>query len=595
MHIQSSHNDKEDIIKYSTWEMIRDIGDLLKPYRRNFILASFVRLTGDLANLYPAYALASIVTILSKYQAGIPLGQLWAILGLWTLASAWRNIGKHLSKYLNFQISERVSLDAQLKTIRHLFSLDMAWHEKENAGNRLKRIQKGGDGLDRILRMWTVNFIEIVVNFIGMIFILSRTDKLIGSAIVIYLFLYFIFSFMFLKRASAASQSVDIKEEEVMGLMFQAINNIRSVKVLALGRPILQMINGQTKNLFAKIRHRIFCFQSRSAMLEALSIFFRLGSISLIVIGIAKGHFEVGFLLLFNGYFNSLSMSVDELSAVTQDLIVYKYSIARMQRTLNEPILIDDKGNKIDFPKRWSKISIRNLSFSYGKNKALKDISFDIKRGERVGIIGLSGAGKSTLFKLLLKENENFGGDILFDGTSIRTIKPSSYFEQVGIVLQDTEVFNFSLRDNITIASSKKFDAKKLENALNIAHVSDYVHKLPDGIDTYIGEKGVKLSGGEKQRLGIARAIYKQPQILLLDEATSHLDLESEQKIKQSLQYFFKNITAIIIAHRLTTIREMDKIVVIEGGSVIEFGSFEELYKKKGRLYELWGKQKLQA
>jgi len=197
-----------------------------------------------------------------------------------------------------------------------------------------------------------------------------------------------------------------------------------------------------------------------------------------------------------------------------------------------------------------------------------------------------------VIFKLLLKESENYSGDILFDDLSIKKIEKKSYFAQVGVVLQDTEVFNFTLRDNITIASPKKANEEDLKRSLDIAHVSDFMHKLPFGLDTYIGEKGVKLSGGERQRLGIARAVYKKPEILFLDEATSHLDLESEEKIKDSLHNFFQKVTAIVIAHRLTTIREMDRILVIDKGRVIESGTFDELYAKKGRLFELWEKQK---
>ncbi len=263
-----------------------------------------------------------------------------------------------------------------------------------------------------------------------------------------------------------------------------------------------------------------------------------------------------------------------------------------MQRTLNEPILIEDDKGKIDLPKDWKKITIDNLSFAYGEKQILNNVSFEIKRGERVGVVGLSGAGKSTLMKLLLKENESYEGEILFDDIPLRKIKKRSYFKQVGVVLQDTEVFNFTLRENITIANWRKHDEKELEKALNIAHVTDFVSKLPLGLETFIGEKGIKLSGGERQRLGIARAVFKQPEILFLDEATSHLDLESEEKIKDSLHKFLKKVTAVVIAHRLTTIREMDKILVIEKGRIIESGSFNELYASKGRLYELWEMQK---
>ena len=164
----------------------------------------------------------------------------------------------------------------------------------------------------------------------------------------------------------------------------------------------------------------------------------------------------------------------------------------------------------------------------------------------------------------------------------------------MAVVLQDTELFNASLRDNITITNQKEEKNEKLlENSIKTAHVRDFMAKLPDGIESVIGEKGIKLSGGEKQRVGIARAIFKNPQILLLDEATSHLDIESEEKIKDSLHKFLKSVTAIVIAHRLTTIKEMDKIIVIENGKIIESGNFAGLYGAKRRFFELWEKQKL--
>jgi len=587
-----ANNIEYDLIEYSNWSLIRDVINFIRPYKSRFFAATFLRLSSDIAALYPTYAFAVIVTFFSKYAPGDSLKYFWTVLLLWTEASLWRSLAKNSGKYIGYQLAERISLDGQLKTIQHLFLLDIAWHEKENAGNRLKRIQKGGDGLERVMRMWINNFIEIGVNFVGMIFIFGKIDLLIGGVMVIFLAVYLSISLLMLSKASAASQAVDIKEEEMTGLMFQAISNIRSVKVLAMGGAILKMIHEQSVELFKKIRERVFRFQIRNITIDVIGQTFRIGTIAFIAYGIAHGRYEVGFLILFNGYFSSIWESVNELSETTQDLIICKYGIARMQRTINEPILIDNEKNKADLPKNWKKIIVKNLSFSYGKNKVLNNISFEIKRGERVGIIGLSGAGKSTLFKLMLKENEDFTGDILFDDVSIRKIKKKAYFDNVGVVLQDTEVFNFTLRENIEIASSKKHKKEDLEQALNISYVSDFIHKLPLGVDTFIGEKGIKLSGGERQRLGVARAVYKQPQILFLDEATSHLDLESEEKIKDSLHKFFQKVTAVVIAHRLTTIREMDKIIVIEKGRIVEIGSFDELYGAGGRLFELWEKQK---
>jgi ABC-type multidrug transport system fused ATPase/permease subunit len=177
----------------------------------------------------------------------------------------------------------------------------------------------------------------------------------------------------------------------------------------------------------------------------------------------------------------------------------------------------------------------------------------------------------------------------------LRKIRSSSYYDQAAVVLQDTEVFNLPLKENITIAQvSGGEDKKRLAQAVKIAHVDDFIGRLPQGVETPVGEKGIRLSGGEKQRVGIARAIYKQPQILFLDEATSHLDLESEEKIRDSLGKFFRTVTAVVIAHRLTTIRQMDRILVMEGGRIIESGTFEELQAKEGgRFRELWDKQNL--
>ncbi len=215
----------------------------------------------------------------------------------------------------------------------------------------------------------------------------------------------------------------------------------------------------------------------------------------------------------------------------------------------------------------------------------------EIKKGEKIGIVGISGTGKSTLFKLILKLYNNYQGEILFDKDSLHDIKRSSYMQKVAVVPQETELFNLSLKDNITLSQDETNEAL-LQKSLDIAHVKDFSHKLAEGIDSLVGEKGIKLSGGEKQRVGIARAIYRQPELLLLDEATSHLDIESEKKIQEALHTFLKDITAIVIAHRLSTIKEMDRIVVMDQGEVLEVGSFQALIDKKGAFYTLWEKQK---
>ncbi|MBU4216657.1 ABC transporter ATP-binding protein/permease [Candidatus Parcubacteria bacterium] len=580
-------------IKYSTWTLVRDLYNYIRPYRKKFWVATLLRLLGDVVNLYPAIAIATIVTLFSKYHIGDSLDYFWYVVGLWAGASFLRSVLTPWAKNLMFQISEKAAIDINLGATKHLFNLDMDWHEKENAGSKLKKIQRGSNGVDRIIRMWVNNYIEITVNFIGIIIILSRGDKSVGLIMISFVVVHFVFSSSLLKKAKKIVHEINEQEEDISGLIFQAMNNIRSIKVVGIGEKIYNLIFAKNIDFFKTIKRRILLFQVRGFILNFIGMFFRIGAFIFIGYGIIQGRLEVGYLVLFNVYFMRVWQSVSELADTTQDLIINKMAIARMQELLSEPVRIDDEMDKVDFPAKWNKIIAKNLSFAYGKNQVLKNVSFEINKGERVGIIGLSGAGKTTLFKLLLKENENYGGEILFDNTPLKNIKKNSYLKKMGVVLQDTEVFNFTLRENITIAADDEFGEDELQQALDIAHVTDFIGKLPKGIDTTIGEKGIKLSGGEKQRLGIARAIYKKPQVLFMDEATSHLDLESEEKIKDSLHKFFQKVTAVVIAHRLTTIKEMDKILVIERGELVESGNFDELYSKKGRFFELWEKQKL--
>lgn len=578
---------------YRTRSLISDIGGFLKPYKTKFIIGSMLRILSDMAWLYPAYGLAMLTNFLSTYHHGDSLEPVIDIFSIFAIVIVVRYVGQYYAKMFVFRTSARVNLDAQLASIMHMFKLDMFWHEHQNTGNKLKKIVRGGESIDRILRIWVNNFLEIWINLVGITFVVAKFDRAIACLTVVFLISYYVLAYTFRKHASVAAQIVNAKEEDVQGILFESINNIRTVKVLAMAGSLGILLKSEIADLFQKVQTRMFWFQTGGSVRSLYAQFFQLGVIGYIVYGISQGHYNVGFLILFYGYFGNILQSIGELAEITQDFIVAKLAVGRMMDLLHEEVTIDNEYEKQPFPEDWKKISFKNISFLYGENAVLEDVSFDIKRGERIGVVGLSGAGKSTLFKLLLKEHEDYRGEIMIDDIPLRTISKSSYFVHAAPVLQDTEVFNFSLRNNITLANADQVGNEELlERALRISHVADFISKLPEGVETLIGEKGVKLSGGERQRVGIARAVFKNPQILLLDEATSHLDIESEEKIRTSLHEFFQSVTAIVIAHRLTTIRGMDRIIVLEHGHIIEDGTFEELIKKQGRFFELWEKQK---
>nr|VFK66840.1 MAG: ABC-type multidrug transport system, ATPase and permease component [Candidatus Kentron sp. UNK]VFK72242.1 MAG: ABC-type multidrug transport system, ATPase and permease component [Candidatus Kentron sp. UNK] len=578
--------------KYTSLQFMEDLWRYAKSYKTKLFIGIFFQLASNLIWLYPAYALASIVSFLTNFSEGDNLQPIWNILSFWVVAIIIHIAGGIISTYYGYQVAEKSALDVYFEALSHLLKIDLAWHEKENTGNKLKRIQNGSQGFSLIIRILFRDIIEIVVNFFGIIFIIATFDAVIAGFILFFMATFFMISYFLTKKEGRATHQVNLQEEEVNGIVFEGLNNIQTVKSLQMQPAILSIFNEKLAVLFDGIRYRIFYSRFRVGMVNLCGEGFRVGIASFIIWGILDDRYEVGFLVLFLGYFEKIWDSLEVLSDVTNEFIISKYRISRIMGILDEPIRIASVQGKQNLPENWKTMDVKDLAFRYDQHEVLKRLSFSIKRGEKVGIVGLSGGGKSTIFELLLKQREEFDGQISFDDTPIESIEQSDYLRHIAVVLQHTELFNLSLEQNILLASPDAFSKDRLEEALRIANISDFLHKLPQGIKTPIGEKGIKLSGGEKQRLGIARAVYRRPDILFLDEATSHLDIESEQKIQDALHAFFQKVTAIVIAHRLSTMKEMDRILVLEEGRIIEEGDFETLVKMRGRFYALWKRQK---
>ncbi len=581
---------------YSYLKLFKDFKKFITPYRSKLAIALILQIIASTVYLYWTYGFSKIVDFTTDYTYGESLQPVYVISGALLLVLFIRALCMGIGRYTLFTNTLKIALDIDDFALKNLSKVDISWHEQENAGNKVKRIDTGVMGIRELFRIFIVRIVEITIGIVGAVIIIFKFDFWLSISIVVYAAIYYTISSRFRKKMVEARRERNLRDEKYMGLMFEILNNIRSVKVLDMSTGLMHTFKSISQELRIIINRIIFLDQANWSIRVFWEALVRISLIIYIIHGIIDGKYELGFLILFYGYFSSISGSIEELSGITQEIALAKTNAVRLAEMLRVPITIDNERGKVAFPHDWEKISFKNLSFAYGDSQALSNIDFEIKRGEKIGIVGLSGAGKSTLFKLLLKEHEASEGDIYIGETPLKKIKKSNYLKHVAAVLQETEVFNMSLKKNILLAN---IDAEKdnalFEKAVGTSHVKDFVHKLPDGIESVIGEKGVKLSGGEKQRVGIARAIFKDPQILLLDEATSHLDVESEGKIKDSLHQFFQGITAIVIAHRLSTIREMDKIIVVEGGRILESGNFDELYNKDARFREFWDKQALQA
>jgi len=554
-----------------------------------------LRLLADIVNLYPIWALSKIVELLIRDNPGDFRQDLIFLIAGWVAAAFSRVLFKQSAKYLGFSTGERMSLDSINKTLNHIYSLDLAWQEKENSGNKIKRINNGSLGIERTIRIYFGNLIEGLVNTIGVAIILMTQGLFVGGSLVVFTIVFYIISFKLTKRASDQIRVVKEVEEDLEGLAFESINNIQTVKSLNLNSKMSDQVSEILGRLFVEIKRRIFLFSTRSMVMNFMYHGFSMIMLGIIVYSVLEGRYEVGFVVLYLGYLDKVGVAIWELSDVTQELIVYKIWISRMMTILAEKPTIEVDSKQNEYPKDWQEMTFKNVRFSYGDQKNIDDLNLTIKRGEKVGIVGLSGAGKSTLFKLLLDLYEDYEGQIKIGKVDLKDIGRSDYIANLSVVLQDTELFNTSLEDNVTMAGvdHKKVDGEGLAQIYKTAHLVELINKLPNGENTIVGEKGVKLSGGERQRVGIARALYRKPDILLLDEATSHLDADSERKIQSALGEFFEHVTAIVIAHRLSTLKAMDRIIVLHEGKLVEEGTFEELLEKKGQFTKLWEMQRI--
>lgn len=572
--------------------MIHDIWAYIKPYRSKFFAGTFLRFSSDVIWLYPAWALSQIINFASTYKEGDSTHTFWVYFSTVCALAVYHYLSHDGAKYLIYQMSEKMRLDAIKQAVLHIFKLDPDWHEKENSGNKLQRIHKAGESLDQMMRLYVDLCIESTINVVGITLVLLTLGTWVSALMVGFFLTYYLISRTLTKKSSAHSLQSNVEWEKYEGVLFESVNNISTIRALGFWRPIMAWLEKSSVTLYASIRKRIFWYRTRSATLNLWREAFRQVIIWYVVFQVLQGNLEVGTIALVLLYFQKITDSASELSEVAYQFELGRISLMRFREMLDSLPTAEISGTK-SFPKKWTALQVKDLEFAYAENPVLKKVNFTLRRGEKLGIVGLSGAGKSTLFKLLLKLYDRYEGSIAFEGQELKDIRRESYLEHFSYVPQETELFNLSLKDNVTLALDQKVDEKRLKKALEIAHVKDFLHKLPQGVDSLIGEKGVKLSGGERQRVGIARAVYRNPELLFLDEATSHLDAESEGKIQETLHEFFKEVTAVVIAHRLSTLKEMDRILVLSQGKVLEEGNFESLLKKEGVFYKLWKKQAL--
>jgi subfamily B ATP-binding cassette protein MsbA len=418
-----------------------------------------------------------------------------------------------------------------------------------------------------------------VIAMICLLFYLHWKFALIGVVIVPLIILPLV---QFARKMRKASKEGQIQMAEIYSSLQEMLSGFSVIKAFSQ--------EDHEKKKFKKDNDAYYHIQQRLLRVEARSspIMEALGSIVAAIVlwfggrEVLSGQWAPGAFVAFFGALFSIYQPLKSFAQLNSTIQQAITASERIFEILDEKPTIFDKQGSEELPKFSNKIEYKNVSFDYGVGKQiLNNVNVTIPAGKTFAFVGASGSGKTTVANLLLRFYDVKGGEILIDGKNIRDVKLNSLRAQIGVVSQDVLLFNETVRYNISYAKMDATD-EEIETVAKAANAHNFISKMPDKYNTVVGERGMKLSGGEKQRIAIARSMLKNPPILILDEATSALDTESEKLVQEAIENLMKNRTVILIAHRLTTVKNADQIIVIDKGNIAETGTHEELLAKNG-------------
>jgi ATP-binding cassette subfamily B protein len=563
----------------------------LLPYLLEFkgrvALALSLLMLAKLANVSVPWFLKGIVDQLSATQAALamPLG-LVAAYGLARLATS---VFGELRDAVFAKVTQRAIRRIALQVFEHLHRLSLRFHLERQTGGMSRDIERGTKGIGFLLNFTLFNILPTLVE-IGLVAGILLVNYHWSFAVVTFLTIasYIGFTLGVTEWRMVFRRSMNELDSQANSKAIDALLNYETVKYFGNERYEVARYDG---NLASWERSAVRNQTSLNFLNAGQGVIIAVGVTVLVGLaarGVVDGSMSVGDMVLVNAYLIQLYAPLNFLGFVYREI---KHSLADMERMftlLEQGEEVADRPGAQTLATRQAAIRFEQVQFGYdGKRQILHDVSFDIPAGKTVAVVGASGAGKSTLSRLLFRFYDVGAGRITLNGVDIRELTQASLRAHIGIVPQDTVLFNDSIYYNIAYGRPDACREQVIE-AARAAHIHDFVSQLPDGYDTVVGERGLKLSGGEKQRVAIARTLLKNPPILIFDEATSALDSHTEKAIQAELAEIAAQRTTLIIAHRLSTVVDAHQIVVMEGGRIIEQGSFRDLLDRQGRFAQMW-------
>jgi len=509
------------------------------------------------------------------------------LVGVSLLGVLFDYIGERLGDMLFIDIMWEI----RKKMFRHLANLSVNYYEKNRAGEIMERISTGTMAFSRWAFSISDGFLGVFITIILAIILLWIQVPLVGLIVTISVPLNFYLVLNRIIKTKPIREEWSKHAEKGMGEMGETLAQISTVRSFAQEESRLQRYVRQVDDYrHLRIEQSRIEWQT-NAIRGILNVATFIGSLGVVAWGIVQGHNTVGDVLMVSLYIQQIRGNIAPLSRIMTDTGEVETAADRLATILDaEPTVVDQPDAQE--LKSLDSIEFQSVSFQYpGKpKKILSNVSFTLEKGQTLALVGPSGVGKSTITKLLLRFYEPTSGRILINGQPIQSFTQNSIRQVLGMVMQDVALFNDTIKENLRFARPEASDAEII-SAAKTAHADAFIEKLPEQYETLVGERGIRLSGGEKQRVAIARAVLRDPQLIILDEATSALDSQSERFVQDGLRQLLKNRTALIIAHRLSTVMRADKIVVLKNGRVLEQGTHQELLKKKGLYATLFSLQ----
>ena len=586
-----SSNDKILSPLRTLQELIRFVipkGNKEMPVR--IILALIFLGLATIVTVYTPFLYGKAVDLVSDGKS-LDLSLLWFVIGSYALARLGQVFFDEAKEFVFARVAQRAVRGAALKAFKHMHSLSLTFHLNRQTGGLTRAIDRGAKGIEFLLRFTAFEIVPVLVELITVGIVLWVTFGFTYAAVTVTtVLIYVIYTIKVTEWRIAIRRKMNLADENASTKAVDSLLNYETVKYFNAELIEADRFNKAMKlyeDSAVKARASLSIVNIGQGGIIALGLFLIMGMAGE---DIAKGNMSIGDFVVVNTFLLQLYLPLNFLGFVYREIRQSLLDMGRMFALVDEIPDIVDKENAKELKVVNGKVSFKNVNFWFGKRQILKNLSFEIGPGKKVAIVGPTGAGKSTISKLLFRFYDPSSGNIYIDDQCIMGLTQASLRSNIGVVPQDTVLFNDTIKYNISY-SKPDSSLKEINKAAQLSSIDKFIKNLELGYDTIVGERGLKLSGGEKQRVAIARALLKNPKIFIFDEATSALDTKTEKSIEKSLKKLSNNNTTLVIAHRLSTVIDADKIIVLDNGQVKEEGSHSELLDKNGLYAEMWQRQ----